>query len=210
MTLKVFQNSYSVECWWTASEGRLSCHIYIYELDLLWVPNLIVLGIYILFWTKFFWNVGIDTCFNVKCVLLGRNFYFLCGYLLVTALYLVVASRYGWLLLAAARYYAFQLLVWTLGKNKNNESFPIFQTIQEEISIEIEKLKNRIDKPKAYWSILKSSIKNNKMTCIHHFFYRSKFIAAFRYKAGIFPRFFYSVLIYENSYKRIMAIENMR
>ena len=29
MTLKVFQNSYSVECWWTAiSEGRLSYHIY--------------------------------------------------------------------------------------------------------------------------------------------------------------------------------------
>ena len=29
MNLKVFQNSYSVECWWTAaSEGRLSYHIY--------------------------------------------------------------------------------------------------------------------------------------------------------------------------------------
>ena len=29
MTLKVFQNSYSVECWWTAaSEGRLSYHIW--------------------------------------------------------------------------------------------------------------------------------------------------------------------------------------
>ena len=195
MTLKVFQNGYSVECWWTASKGRLSCHIYFYELDLLWVPNLIVLGIYFLFWTKFFWNVGIDTCFNVECVLLGRNFYFLCGYLLVTPLYLVVASRYGWLLLITARYYAFQLLVWTLEKNKNNESFPIFQTIQEEISIEIEKLNNRIDKPKAYWSILKSSINNNKMICIPHFFYRSKFIAAFRYKAGILPRFYYSVYI---------------
>ena len=134
-------------------------------------------------------------------------------YLAVIFIFFVVTCwllLFTWLLLAAARYYAFQLLVWTLEKNKNNESFPIFQTIQEEISIEIEKLKNRIDKPKAYWSILKSSIKNNKMTCIHHFFYRSKFIAAFRYKAGIFPRFFYSVLIYENSYKRIMAIENMR
>ena len=29
ITCKVYQNSYSVECWWTAaSEGRLSYHIY--------------------------------------------------------------------------------------------------------------------------------------------------------------------------------------
>ena len=29
ITRKVYQNSYFVECWWTAaSEGRLSCHIY--------------------------------------------------------------------------------------------------------------------------------------------------------------------------------------
>ena len=30
--------------------------------------------------TKFSWNEGIDTCFNVECVLLGRNFDFLGGY----------------------------------------------------------------------------------------------------------------------------------
>ena len=36
MILKVFRNSYSVECWWTAArEGRLSYHILIDELDLL-------------------------------------------------------------------------------------------------------------------------------------------------------------------------------
>ena len=39
--------------------------------------------------TKFSWNKGIDTCFNAKCVLLGRNFDFLGGYLVVTARYLL-------------------------------------------------------------------------------------------------------------------------
>ena len=48
------------------------------------------------FWDQFFgtWNEGIDTCFNVKCVLLGRNFDFLGGYLVVTACYLVVTGGY--------------------------------------------------------------------------------------------------------------------
>ena len=36
----------------------------------------------------------IDTCFNVECVLLGRNFDFLGGYLVVTARYLVLTARY--------------------------------------------------------------------------------------------------------------------
>ena len=75
------------------------------ELDLLWLPNFIALGIYFIFGTKFSWNEGIDTCFNVKCVLLGRNFDFRGGYLVtarylvVTAGYLVVTARYWWLLL---------------------------------------------------------------------------------------------------------------
>ena len=34
------------------------------ELDLLWVPNFIALGIHIIFGTKFSRNEGIDTCFN--------------------------------------------------------------------------------------------------------------------------------------------------
>ena len=45
--------------------------------------------------TKFSWNEGIeDTCFNVECMLLGRNFDFLGGYLVVTARYLVVTAQY--------------------------------------------------------------------------------------------------------------------
>ena len=55
------------------------------ELDLPWVPNFTALGIYFLFETNFSWNEGIDTCFNVKYVLLGRNFHLLGGYLVVTA-----------------------------------------------------------------------------------------------------------------------------
>ena len=44
------------------------------KLDLLWLPNFIALEIYFIFGTTFSWNEGIDTCFNVECVLLGRNF----------------------------------------------------------------------------------------------------------------------------------------
>ena len=54
------------------------------------MPNFIVLGIYFIFGTKFFWNEGIYTCFNVEFVLLGRNIDFLGGYwwlLLVTVGY---------------------------------------------------------------------------------------------------------------------------
>ena len=58
------------------------------------MPNFIALGIHFIFGTKFSWNEGIDACFNVECVLLGRNFVFLGGYLVVTARYLVVAAGY--------------------------------------------------------------------------------------------------------------------
>ena len=64
------------------------------ELDLLWLPNFIALAIYFIFGTKFSRNGGIDTCFNVECVLLGRNFYFLGGFVVFTAHYLVVTARY--------------------------------------------------------------------------------------------------------------------
>ena len=73
-------------------KGRLSYSIYINELDLLWGPSFIALGIYFFIGTKFSWNKGIDTCFNVQCVLLGCNFDFLGGYLVVTARYLVVTT----------------------------------------------------------------------------------------------------------------------
>ena len=42
---------------------------------------------YFLFGNKFSCNEGIDTCFNVECVLFGRNFDFLTSYLVVTARY---------------------------------------------------------------------------------------------------------------------------
>ena len=58
------------------------------------MPNFIALGIYFVFGTKFPWNERIDTCFNVECVLLGRKFDFLGGYLGVTARYLVVTTGY--------------------------------------------------------------------------------------------------------------------
>ena len=64
------------------------------KLDLLGMPSFIPLGIYLLFGNTFSWNEGIDTCFNVECVLLGHNFNFLSGYLVVTAHYLVVTTRY--------------------------------------------------------------------------------------------------------------------
>ena len=94
MTLKVFQNSYSVECWWAAASEGCLLYDMINECDLLWVSNFLALGIYFLFGTEFSWNEETDTCFNVKCVLLGHSFDFLGGYLLVTACYLMVTTGY--------------------------------------------------------------------------------------------------------------------
>ena len=75
------------------------------------------LEIYFIFRTKVSWNEGIDTCFNLECVLLGRNFDFLGGYLVVTARYLVVTARYlvvtsGYcsLLVVTARYRSLGLI----------------------------------------------------------------------------------------------------
>ena len=74
------------------------------KLDLLWVPSFIALGIYFIFGTKFSWNGWIDTCFNFECVLLGRNFDFFGGYLVVTARYLVVTGGFCLLLVVTACY----------------------------------------------------------------------------------------------------------
>ena len=62
------------------------------------------MGIYFIFGTQFSWNERIDTCFNVECVLLGRNFDFLGGYLVITARYLVVTGGYCSLLAVIAHY----------------------------------------------------------------------------------------------------------
>ena len=72
------------------------------KLHLVWVPNFIAWGIYFLSGAKFSWNEENDTCFNVECVLLGRNFDFLGGYLLVT----------WWLLFVTTCYCPFPLSVW--------------------------------------------------------------------------------------------------
>ena len=66
------------------------------ELDLLCLPKFI--GNIFIFGFKFSWNKGIDICFNVEFTLLGRNFYFLGVYLVVTARYLMVTACYRSLL----------------------------------------------------------------------------------------------------------------
>ena len=71
---------------YAAFEGRLSYHIYINKLDLLWVPNFIALGTHFLIGTKFSWKEGID-------IVLISN---VC-YLVVVVIFLVVT---WWLLLA--------------------------------------------------------------------------------------------------------------
>ena len=73
------------------------------ELDLLLLPNFIALGTNFISGTRFSWNGGIDNCFNVECVLLGRNFDFLGDYLVVIASYLVVTSGYRLLPLVTCR-----------------------------------------------------------------------------------------------------------
>ena len=78
------------------------------ELDLLWLPSLIALGIYFIFGTNFFWNEGIDTCFNVEYVLLGRNFDLLGGY---------------WWLLLVTGGYSLLPLVPTFGMNEVLQEF---------------------------------------------------------------------------------------
>ena len=57
-----------------------------------------------IFGTKFSWNAGTDTCFNVQCVLLSRNLDFLGGYLAATARYFVVTGGYCSLLFVTARF----------------------------------------------------------------------------------------------------------
>ena len=56
------------------------------------MPNFIAIGIYFFFGTTFAWNEETDTCFNVKCVLLDRNFDFLGSYLVAATRYLTVTT----------------------------------------------------------------------------------------------------------------------
>ena len=61
------------------------------------MASFIALGMYFIFGSKYSWNEGSDTCFNVKYVLLSRNFDFFGGYLVVTARYLMATTGYCWL-----------------------------------------------------------------------------------------------------------------
>ena len=56
------------------------------------MPNVIAIGIYFLFGTTFSWNEETDACFNVECMLLGRNYDFIGAYLVATARYLSVTT----------------------------------------------------------------------------------------------------------------------
>ena len=85
--------------------------------------NFIALEIYFIFETKFSWNEGIDTCFNVECVLLGSSFDFLGCHLVVTTPYLVVTAGYcslpggyWWLVLVTSGYCSL-LLIPTFSMN---------------------------------------------------------------------------------------------
>ena len=76
------------------------------------MPNFIALGIFFIFGTKFPWNEEIFSCFNVECVLLGRNLIIL----VVTPRYVVVTGGYCTLLVVADRY-RLLLLVPTFSMN---------------------------------------------------------------------------------------------
>ena len=80
------------------------------------MSNFIALGIYFNFGTKLSRNEGIDTYFNVECVLFDRIFDFLGGYLTVTVCYLVVTAGYCWLLVVTTCYLSL-LLVPTFSMN---------------------------------------------------------------------------------------------
>ena len=73
------------------------------KLYLLCVPTFIALERYFIFGTKFSFNERTDTYFNIECVLLGCNFDFLGGYLVIPARYQVVTGGYC----------SFLFLVWT-------------------------------------------------------------------------------------------------
>ena len=106
-------------CLISGQDPQFSNMFKINKLDLLWVPNFfIAIGIYFIFGIKFSWNAGIDTCFNVECVLILTIiliFLVVTWWLLFVTWWLLdVTARYWWLLFVTARYCSFPLLVWTL------------------------------------------------------------------------------------------------
>ena len=74
------------------------------------MSKFVALGIYFIFRTTFSWNERTDTCFKVECVLLGRNYDFLGGYLVITARYCSLLGGYWWLLLVTGGYCSLPLV----------------------------------------------------------------------------------------------------
>ena len=112
------------------------------ELDLLWLPNFIALGIYLVFGTKFSWNEGIDTCFNVECMLLGHNFDFLGGYYLLSSGYCLLLGGYWWLLLLGLLLLVptFSMNARNAGSHRMDRKFHKSQQILNQIKRNINKL----------------------------------------------------------------------
>ena len=95
---------------------KIAYHIIftINELELLWVPNFIALGIYFIFGSKFSWNEGIDSSLMSNVGYLAVILIFLvvtARYLVVSAGYCSLPGGYWWLLLVTACYCSFLLLV---------------------------------------------------------------------------------------------------
>ena len=78
--------------------------------------DFIALVIYLIIGTNISWNEGIDTCFNVQFVLLGRNLDFLGGYCSLPSGYCSLLGGYCSLLVVTARYRSL-LLVPTFSMN---------------------------------------------------------------------------------------------
>ena len=106
------------------------------------MPNFIALGIYLVFGTKFSWNEGIDTCFNVKCVLLGHNFDFLGGYYLLSSGYCLLLGGYWWLLLLGLLLLVptFSMNARNAGSHRMDRKFHKSQQILNQIKRNINKL----------------------------------------------------------------------
>ena len=99
-----------------------------FQMSCLRIANLtssgsIALQLYSIFGTKFCCNGETDTCFKVEFVLLGCNFDFFGGYLVVTPRYLVITARYQVVigghcsLLVVTAHYRSLLLVSTFSMN---------------------------------------------------------------------------------------------
>ena len=68
----------------------------------------------------------------------------------------------------------------------------ILQKLENKIAIFVllKKLRDRNTSPKAYWSLLKTFLKNIKIPCIPPIFYENDFVIDFQKKAEIFNELF--------------------